>query len=335
MMSKGPLERRERLLRLCKSIVNNPRIVDDDIKAQFKAAALRYANTQYGAPEQVLKRLYCDEGELGDLMRGAVDVVVSKSQLEVSPATGALYPRTPRSFLEILDEDDDDARDDGDGDDDDNGDDDNGDIEKQAHHASVAADLLVESGRFPHRTAALHHLLNSPHGNALLARLHKAEAHTGKDHSTMDKTETLRDIAKAGGIIAVAKAIIDANRSYGITEHEFVELATEHAKAAHPELTEAAAFAKLYEIPEVWRACAVLKAAAPYFDPQVQVVGGADARNVDDPSEALAALHRIGRERWPDASEAIRFTRAFEANPELARKAHVRPSATSVYEFPR
>jgi hypothetical protein len=151
----------------------------------------------------------------------------------------------------------------------------------------------------------------------------------------MDKTETLRAIAKAGGIVAVAKAIVDEQRAYGITEHEFVELATEHAKAGHPELSESQAFAKLYEIPEVWRACNVLKAAAPYFDPQVQVGGGAGARNVDDPSAALAALHRIGRERWPEASEAQRFTRAFEAHPELARKAHVRPSATSQYPFPR
>jgi hypothetical protein len=209
-----------------------------------------------------------------------------------------------------------------------------GNVGASDHHASKVADLLVESGRFPHRTAALDHLLNSPHGNALLARLHKAADQTEKE-LPMDRTETLRDIAKAGGIIAVAKAIIDENRSYGITEHEFVALATEHAKSAHPELSGAQAFAKLYQIPEIWRACAVLKSAAPYFDPQVQVVGGADARDVNDPSAALAALHRIGRERWPDASEAIRFTRAFEANPELARKAHVRPSATSIYEFPR
>src|ERR1700730_10479660 len=78
MMSKGPLERRERLLRACKSIIDNPRNVDGDVVAAFKTAALSYAHTQYGAPEQVLKRLYCDEGELGDLMRGAVDIVVSK-----------------------------------------------------------------------------------------------------------------------------------------------------------------------------------------------------------------------------------------------------------------
>src|ERR1700730_17043584 len=177
MMSKGPLERRERLSRLCKSIIDNPRNVDSAVVADFKSTALRYANTQYGAPEQVLKRLYCGEDELGDLMRGAVDVVVSKSQLEVSPATGALYSRT-RSFLDVLDDDDDRV--------DDDNDDDNGDIEKADHHAATVADLLVESGRFPHRTAALHHLLNSPHGNALLARLHKAEAQTAKE-TPMDK----------------------------------------------------------------------------------------------------------------------------------------------------
>jgi hypothetical protein len=203
------------------------------------------------------------------------------------------------------------------------------------HPAVQIATLLVASGKFPGHAQALDHLLNTSRGQALLSRMSKAADQTGKDYPNMDKIETLRDIAKAGGIVAVAKAIIDENRSYGITEHEFVALATEHAKSAHPELSGAQAFAKLYQIPEIWRACAVLKSAAPYFDPQVQVVGGADARDVNDPSAALAALHRIGRERWPDASEAIRFTRAFEANPELARKAHVRPSATSIYEFPR
>jgi hypothetical protein len=55
---------------------------------------------------------------------------------------------------------------------------------------------------------------------------------------------------------------------------------------------------------------------------------------VNDPSAALAALHRIGRERWPEASEAIRFTRAFEANPELAVKAHVRPARNDIIPVP-
>src|SRR3984893_3119800 len=203
MMSKGPLERRERLLRVCKSIIADPRSVDAGTVADFKATALRYANTQYGAPEQVLERLYCGEDELGGLMRGAVDVVVSKSQLEVSPATGALYSRT-RSFLDVIAEDDDsDAleRDDDD--------DDNGDIEKQAdHHASTVADLLVEAGSFPHRAAALHHLLHKPEGQALLRRMHKAAEQTAKETSMKSHSEFVQSVVKQYGVVALAKSMV-------------------------------------------------------------------------------------------------------------------------------
>ena len=153
----------------------------------------------------------------------------------------------------------------------------------------------------------------------------------------MDRTTELRAIAKAGGIVAVAKAIIDENRSYGITEHEFVALATEHAKAQHPELTDAAAFAKLYQIPEVWQACNVLKAMPFVADVVPLVVGGTAAQNVDDPSEAIAQLKELGARKWPTATEAQQFANAFTdpVNAKLAAKAHRRPSPTTSYEFPR
>jgi hypothetical protein len=215
--------------------------------------------------------------------------------------------------------------------------DDAGTEKRVDHHASTVADLLVESGRFPHRTAALDHLLNSPHGNALLARLHKAEAHTGKDHPIMDRTTELRDIAKAGGIVAVAKAIIDENRSYGITEHEFVALVTEHAKAAHSNLTEAAAFAKMYEIPEVWRACNVLKSMPFAANVTPVMVGGEDTRDLSDTSKAIAQLKQLGRDKWPSASEADQFERALcdPVNHKLARRAVPIPQPTTSYPFPR
>jgi hypothetical protein len=151
----------------------------------------------------------------------------------------------------------------------------------------------------------------------------------------MDKTETLRDIAKAGGIIAVAKAITDTNRSYGITEHEFVELATAHAKAAHPELTDAAAFAKIYQIPEVWRACNVLKAFVAEVTPVM--VGGEDTRDLSDTSKAIEQLKALGARRWPTASAADQFERALTApeNHVLARRAVPIPRATTSYPFPR
>jgi hypothetical protein len=209
-------------------------------------------------------------------------------------------------------------------------------IAPPSHRASQIADLLVEAGSHPDRSAALDYLMHSSRGAALLSRLSKADQ-TEKELSPMTShSEFVRSVVKQYGVVALAKSMVQEQKSYGLDEHTFTRLATEHAQRVYPNDRPDVAFSKLFQAEEsVRRACNVLKSAAPFFDPQVQVVGGAGAQDVNDPSAALAALHRIGRERWPDASEAIRFTRAFEANPELAKQAHVRPSATSVYEFPR
>src|SRR6202048_1244153 len=328
MMSKGPLERRERLHRMCKSIIDNPRNVDGDVVAAFEKATMGFVHCTYDDPERAFKNLYESETETGQLVREAAEIVVKRlDNMETSPATGAYYPRTPRSFLEILDEDDDDDRDGGDVDDDD------GDIEKQAnHHASTVADLLVEAGSFPHRAAALQHLLHKPSGQALLQRMHKTEKEL-----PMDKIEPLRNVVKQRGLIAVAKSIVDENRSYGISEHEFVALATEHAKAQHPELTEAAAFAKLYENPTVWRACNVLKSMPFVADVTPVMVGGEDTRDLSDTSKAIEQLKELGARRWPTASAAGQVERALTApeNHKLARLAVPIPQAMTSYPFPR
>jgi hypothetical protein len=231
-----------------------------------------------------------------------------------------------RSFLGIMAKADDadgdeTGRDDGDGD--------------TNHPIVQLATILVASGKFPDHAQALHHLLNTSHGNALVARL-KAADQTAKE-SNMDKIETVRDVVKRHGIVAVAKSIVDENRSYGITEHEFVELATEHAKAQHPDLTEAAAFAKIYQTPEVWRACNVLKSMPFVADVVPLVVGGESAQAVNDPSEAIAQLKQLGARKWPTATEAQQFERALTA-PEhhaLARRAVPIPRATTSYPWPR
>jgi hypothetical protein len=68
---------------------------------------------------------------------------------------------------------------------DDDGDHDAGDRHDRVpvvdHHASTIANLLVEAGSFPHRAAALHHLLHKPSGQALLARMHKAADQPAKE----------------------------------------------------------------------------------------------------------------------------------------------------------
>jgi hypothetical protein len=293
LAGKVQVAKREHLQRACESIIDGgPRRIDSDAIEAFKSAALGYAHTQYGDPMRVLEALYESETETGHLVRKAVEVIDEAG-----------------------------------------GDNDDGDIEKQAdHHASTVADLLVEAGSFPHRAAALQHLLHKPTGQALLQRMHKTEKEL-----PMDKIEPLRDVVKQRGIVAVAKSIVDENRSYGITEHEFVELATEYAKAQHPELSGSQAFAKLYQIPEIWRACNVLKSMPFQVDVEPLFVGGADTRDLSDTSKAIEQLKQLGRDKWPTASEADQFERALcdPVNHKLARRAVPIPQATTSYPFPR
>jgi len=71
------------------------------------------------------------------------------------------------------------------------------------HHASKAADLLVESGSHNTREEALAYLLHHKDGAALLRRLHKQQ----EDFTAMSTTpeQKLSDIVKRVGITALAK----------------------------------------------------------------------------------------------------------------------------------
>jgi hypothetical protein len=70
--------------------------------------------------------------------------------------------------------------------------------------------------------------------------------------------------------------------------------------------------------------------AAPYFDLKPVFVGDDAALDVNDPAEAIAQLKEIGRQRWPSATEAQQFEKAFTdpANAEIAAKAYRRPGPT-------
>jgi hypothetical protein len=220
----------------------------------------------------------------------------------------------------------------------DDGGDDGGGGDITNHPVVQAARLLVASGKFGDHGQALDFLLNKPSGQALLTRLKAAD----KPAKESRMPDNLAKIAKDIGIVRVAKAIVDEQRSYGISESEFVGLVTEHAKRLHPNLTGAQAFAKLYAAePSVWQACAVLKAMPFIAADTPLMVGGVDAvREANDATEqskAYAQLQQIGRDRWPTASEAQQFANAMTdpKNAVLAAKAHVRPRPTTSYEFPR
>jgi hypothetical protein len=192
---------------------------------------------------------------------------------------------------------------------------------------------------------------SGPHSLAasLLNHLHdaldrKRQRHGFEKTATKESTpmnDSIEKIAADSGPYGLAKILIDDGHPHQIDEHRWVRLVTDFGKRKHPELSEARAFQKVFlddgEASRLLRkAHSICKAATANFDVMIadvvpQVVGAADAQDVNDPSAALAALHRIGQERWPEASEAIRFTRAFESNPDLARQAHRTPVGGSTH----
>jgi hypothetical protein len=216
-------------------------------------------------------------------------------------------------------------------------DDDAGTEKRVEHHASTVADLLVEAGSHPDRSAALDYLMHSSRGAALLHRMSKA-ARTEKETSMTSHTELVRDVVKQYGLIAFCKSMVQDQKSYGLDEHQFTRLATEHAQRVYPNDRPDTAFSKLYQSEEsVRRACQIAKSMPFQVSLEPLMVGGDAAQAVNDPSEAIAQLRQLGARKWPTATEAQQFANAFTdpVNRELASKAHVRPSANSVYEFPR
>jgi hypothetical protein len=216
---------------------------------------------------------------------------------------------------------------------DDDDDDDDDDAERSVdHHASKVADLLVEAKSFPDRAGALDHLLHDSRGQALLARMHKG--------ANMTKAEVVADFKKKRvaklaemDIIEVAKMALarPGEDVLMISEGEFTKLITAAARKQYPNMRPDAAFAKLYSDPasvDLRKACAVIKAlpmVSP-FDVRTFSQDEAEVHPGLESNEAIEGLKRIGQQRWPNESEAKQFANAFEAEPELAAKAHRRPS---------
>jgi hypothetical protein len=173
-------------------------------------------------------------------------------------------------------------------------------------------------------------------GEGVKVMLIKRFSETAKE-STMSTSEHLDDIMKHRGPIALAKYICESG-AHGISESAFTAAVTRHAQAQHPNLTEAQAFAKVYENESVWRACAVLKAAEfAAFDVKPIVVYGDDARDVDNATAAVRAYEeivRIGREKFPYLPPAIQFARIFEDKNYAALAARAnRVRAGDVYSM--
>jgi hypothetical protein len=103
-----PMGKCERLLNVCKNIINNPQKVDADAVAAYRKAVRQYADLQRITPDN----LYQSDGEVGVAVRGAWDVIDASNVLkelddrERSSETGAAYPRN-RWYLDLLRDPDD------------------------------------------------------------------------------------------------------------------------------------------------------------------------------------------------------------------------------------
>jgi hypothetical protein len=205
-------------------------------------------------------------------------------------------------------------------------------VGKVDHHASTVADLLTEAGTFPHRTAALHYLLNKPGGQALLDRLHKAAEQTEKDDPPMD---SILQIMKSGGIGPTCAAIV-AKGSTTISEHELVEAATKVAAERHPELSPAQSFSRVYSAATDEARC-LRDAIKIAKSTEVSVISGGDLRDAGDAAQAMDQLREIGRRMAPTATPEKQFSVALldPKNAALANRAHRRPSPTTSFAYPR
>jgi hypothetical protein len=190
------------------------------------------------------------------------------------------------------------------------------------HLASKVADPLVETGEYSDRREALHYLLNSKGGNALLRRLRSRHAQARHIKSTTvkvasmtmkDREAELRDLAKGEGIYKIAKAVTEDRKNYGLTEHEFCELLMGYAKRnAKPGETAERAFARIYcENTEngslLRKALATIKTASwpPTYDE-------------DDAYRKLQELAREQHEAGKFKTFEQAFASVYASHPDLA-----------------
>jgi hypothetical protein len=103
--------------------------------------------------------------------------------------------------------------------------------------ASHLADLAVEAGIMPDRTAALRFLLRTRRGGAVLQRLGphlRKRVELAREEKPLPTAKQRTDTA--------------AKRALGhITEHAFTDMVMDYAKQKHPDLPAATAFAKVFE----------------------------------------------------------------------------------------
>ena len=154
--------------------------------------------------------------------------------------------------------------------------------------------------------------------------------------------DSIHSIMKDAGIASVCAQIVQKG-STSISEEDIVSAVGKIAVERWPELSEAQAFSRIYtassdEARVLQKAIEIAKLSA--FDIQPTQVGGIaeqNSANDDEQSEAYRQLAALGQQRWPNERSDVQFSRAFGLRPDLAVKAHRRPTAPvgGAYPMPR
>src|SRR5262249_31871929 len=174
-------------------------------------------------------------------------------------------------------------------------------------------------------------LSNSPRALALMLavreRFHKNQPH---EANTMTTSTNLMDIAKREGVHVIAKIMAADQKSNGVSQDELVAMISDHERQDGE--TAAKCFSRHYEA-DTADGLALRKAVEITKNAPLQDDAAAEAEK--DATEAMRELVAIGKSRWPSLTPAQQFARSFECNPELAKRAHRRPSVFSTsHPFP-
>jgi hypothetical protein len=161
----------------------------------------------------------------------------------------------------------------------------------------------------------------------------------GGDERAADRIAKTHGVA---GVVEIAKNIVEEQKSFRITEEEFVKLIDTAARVAHPELG-ARALERVYERnPVLAKAITVIKAWPSPMSLTPTMVGGVDALhevNDDSPSayEKLVEMAERQRRAGETASQAFERVYLDPANRHLAEaeRARNRPRPTTYFPMPR
>jgi hypothetical protein len=206
------------------------------------------------------------------------------------------------------------------------------------HVVSQVADLLVETGHFT-REQALHFLLRTAHGGAILARLRavsRKSADTGKGFTMPTRQEVLKGYLKAAGGLDKLAAQIVKRGTTDIAEAEMVGMITATAQRESG-LSEERAFSRLYtdQSPRglmLRKAINICKAAP------LEIMPDSTEADQDDSGKATAQMERLVDEqirRSPEITRSAAWDVVVRENPALAVAAIRRPTDKMLYPFPR